>query len=688
MDTGKSFKILVLSGPLKGKEFPLNPGGSILIGRGDEADIKIAYDDYCSRRQAEIRREAEFCFIEDLNSTNGTFLNNFRLSGKDKLRDGDIITLGNTSLAVSVKDVQLESPAKEDGAADLVCGIKAGDSIYSRYEVSRVTEGDAEISCVCYDNINRMPCILKTLQRKYLASVQNQSSFEKEALIWVGLGRHPYIAGAYALIRIEEYPFIVVDYVPSDEGGRNTLNDYMPSLDLSGILKYSIEFCYGMEHAYVKGLKGHGDIKPANILIAADKTVKITGFGKARFLQEMEFNEISPENEGSQLSVFKGANGTVCGTLPYMAPEQFDGNIDQISDIYSFGVILYQMISSGELPFTGSGRNNYERLHKEKGVPYSSSPLSPVIAKCLEKDPAKRYADFAAVRAELEALFLKETGEKSLPLEGKKLEASEVLNKGVALYSLGRHESALACYDKAISIDPRQADAYYNRGNVYHEKGEIEKAVSDYSKAIELNPVYIRAYYNRAVFYQGRDNLVQAIFDYNKVISIDPRQADAYYNRGRAYYTRGDLKQSVSDFSKAIEINPDYLSAYYNRGKAYYDKEELDPAISDFSRVIETDPRQADAYYNRGNAYYDKGELNLAVSDFSKAIELNPKYAESYNNRGIAYHKKGELDQAISDYSKAIELNPKYAESYNNRGIAYHKKGELDQAISDYSKAI
>ena len=95
----------------------------------------------------------------------------------------------------------------------LVNKIKVGDSIYGRYEVYHILETGMGITYVCYDNINRAPYLLKTLHRKYLTSQQNQAFFEKEALIWAGLGKFPYIVSAYIVIRIQDYPFIILDYL-------------------------------------------------------------------------------------------------------------------------------------------------------------------------------------------------------------------------------------------------------------------------------------------------------------------------------------------------------------------------------------------------------------------------------------------------------------------------------------------
>ncbi len=98
----KSIHILVISGPLKGHKFYVRSDCPILIGRGKNATIKITYDKFCSRRHALIYWDKNACFIEDLNSTNGTFVNDVHIYGRNELKNSDTIGLGDTKLAVSI----------------------------------------------------------------------------------------------------------------------------------------------------------------------------------------------------------------------------------------------------------------------------------------------------------------------------------------------------------------------------------------------------------------------------------------------------------------------------------------------------------------------------------------------------------------------------------------------------------
>lgn len=102
--------VLVVSGPLKGHKYFVKSDSKILIGRSEEANIRIGYDDFCSRKHALLYWEGNVCFVEDLDSTNGTFLNDKPIQGKHELKKGDVIALGDTELLVGIEDYPKNQP--------------------------------------------------------------------------------------------------------------------------------------------------------------------------------------------------------------------------------------------------------------------------------------------------------------------------------------------------------------------------------------------------------------------------------------------------------------------------------------------------------------------------------------------------------------------------------------------------
>lgn len=111
----KTVYVLVKSGPIEGHKYAVKTAAPILIGRSEEADIHIGYDQYCSRRHAKVYWSNDKCYIQDLESTNGTYVNGKKLTGSIELSNNDAISLGNTELIVVVSESsQKEKPKQND----------------------------------------------------------------------------------------------------------------------------------------------------------------------------------------------------------------------------------------------------------------------------------------------------------------------------------------------------------------------------------------------------------------------------------------------------------------------------------------------------------------------------------------------------------------------------------------------
>jgi len=391
---------------------------------------------------------------------------------------------------------------------------RAGDKIGGFFEVQQIFGGEGKsgmgIVYICFVPKLGMTVALKTFQDKYILSKSNQELFRREALIWsTELGDHPCVVSSYGATVAEDRFFILLEYIAPDNEGKNTLTHYLEGLTFSDILIFSVQFCYGMEYIYSRGIDCHRDIKPDNIMITADKTVKITDFGLAKAFQEIQLKEeVVSSSEKTGLSIFQTKDGKrVCGTLQYMSPEQFDGYVDRRSDIYSFGVTLYQMVTGGRFPFAGSTPQEYEELHKYKKVPAVSSPLFSVIQKCLEKNPDKRYQDFASIREELEKLFKELTGKKlvikieekpsenvnssQFNFEGVDFEidgkSSELANKANNLLMFGKFKEAFNLCEEATKQNPKDILAWTTGGYALYILERYDEALIYVEKALRLN---------------------------------------------------------------------------------------------------------------------------------------------------------------------------------------------------------
>jgi len=447
-----------------------------------------------------------------------------------------------------------------------------GDKIAGRYEIYQILGGPGKsgmgIVYVCYDHQIKIPCALKTFQEQYLLFEETKEFFRREALVWIELATYPYVVRSYLVNELESRLFIILEYIPPDHQGRNTLTHYLDSLTLSETLKFSIQFCYGMEYAYSKGIDAHRDIKPDNIMVTPDKTVKITDFGLAKAFQAIQLTgEAISTKQNSSLSVFQNKGKQICGTLPYMAPEQFDGYADKRSDIYALGMVLYQMAANSVLPpFIACTQEEYEQLHRKQIVPAIDSPLFPLIQKCLEKDPEKRYQDFSFIREELNSLLLKETGESLIPPSAKKLEFHELTMKGCSLSNLGKYEEAISYFDKVILSNPEYAEVWINKGVALGKMGKHHDEVSCYDKALELKTEDAIVWYDKALALDSLGRYEESLLCYEESIKLNPKHTSSWCGKGVILTLLGRYQEAARCYDEALKLNPRDFVSLTNKG--------------------------------------------------------------------------------------------------------------------------
>jgi serine/threonine protein kinase len=355
---------------------------------------------------------------------------------------------------------------------------------------------------------------------RFAANPELAWRFEKEALAWIRLGAHPYVVQAKYVETVRHKPFLFLEYVP----GGNLL-ERLPLHDLESVWHLAIDFCDGMIHAARSGITAHRDIKPENCLLHGH-TLKISDFGLAKSFDDLavapdlpfvlrasdaEDPTCPPQEEGTvdhcpqlgSMSMIVTRTGVAAGTPRYMAPEQFDDvkRVDVKADIYSFGVMLFQMIT-GRLPFSGRSLSEYRYLHQrvpppkvrmeEPACPISLNQhaddyeyagvdldrhgfprrMSDIVARCLAKDPTRRFEDFQKVREALgyakpDDWFQTSYSYTLVPLASpRQLTEDELLLLGLSYLQLGRKSLALEAFDRLIQHNPRNWRGHLEKGKL------------------------------------------------------------------------------------------------------------------------------------------------------------------------------------------------------------------------------
>ncbi len=231
---------------------------------------------------------------------------------------------------------------------------------------------------------------LKVLPETFAADKDRLRRFEQEARAASALN-HPNILTVYEFGFETDIHFLATELIEGE-----TLREIMSSgeLSLSETLNIAEQTAFALSAAHAAGIV-HRDLKPENIMIRHDGIVKVLDFGLAKLIEK---KEVLLDNEAATRALVQTKAGVVMGTVGYMSPEQAKGkDTDERTDIWSLGVVLYEMICS-EMPFTGETANDViASILKSEPVPVSHyvsdapKELERIIGKTLRKNREERY---------------------------------------------------------------------------------------------------------------------------------------------------------------------------------------------------------------------------------------------------------------------------------------------------------
>lgn len=259
-------------------------------------------------------------------------------------------------------------------------------------------------------------------------------------------------------------------------------------------------------------------------------------------------------------------------------------------------------------------------------------------------------------------------------MDGKQSEALDYFNRSLALVpdaiiygeratlkaDMKDIKGAIADYDQAIALKPRQKDLatlYGNRGSLKQQLADYAGAIPDYDQAIALKPADLEILYgNRGLVKHQLGDLDGAIADYDQVIRLNPDEALAYNNRGYAKITKGDLAGAIADYSKAIALESDVIKFRDNLVNVKRDIGDLLGAIAEYDKIVSLEPELPLHYFKRGNLKLLRSDYNGAISDYDKVIELRPKSWGGSLQRGTARQVMGDLEAAFADYDQAVSV--------------------------------
>ena len=503
---------------------------------------------------------------------------------------------------------------------------------------------------------------------------------------------HPNICAIYEVGEEDSHSFIVLQYIEGETLAAR-LKRHLP--DVREALAIATQVADALNEAHGRGII-HRDIKPENIMLTTRNQVKVLDFGLAKMVRD---SSVMGADTASMLSI----PGMVMGTVPYMSPEQVRGEeLDCRSDIFSFGTVLYELLS-GRRPFEAkSSAEVISAILTTEPPPISRSSLGhsgsgeeQLIRKCLEKDAALRYQTMSDLIPDLQQIRREyETGQvtprsgtttvKPKAITGDKGGRFRVSRLGLVLTSLALVLAAAGVWFFSIrslkrtpaaavmSSNPVAYDAYMRgRVNVGSENPDNNNAaIKLFEQSVAADPNFAAAYaelaraYTIKARYSGTAAEKQKLYedaevDVEKALAIDPNLAEGHFARGLILWTpykRFPHEQAIQSYRRAIELNPNFDEAHHQLGFIYLHIGLLDKAQQEIEKALAINP---------GNtlARYRLGVINMCRAKYEEAFQIFNSTPRDMNPSLLAFYTSNALFR-LGRNEEASEIIEKFFKDY------------------------
>jgi len=219
------------------------------------------------------------------------------------------------------------------------------------------------------------------------------------------------------------------------------------------------------------------------------------------------------------------------------------------------------------------------------------------------------------------------------------------------LYYLGDNQEAIACYDKAIEINPYYADAFYNKGMALSATSKFTEAITSFDKAIEINPYYADAFYNKGMALSATSKFTEAIFSYEKTLEIDSDNVKALNGKSwilaNQFPTR--INEALETIKRALGIDPTDIDILYTYGFIMEHLGSYKESVSIYNHILKQDPLIPEVWYRCfvSKTKSNDDELPDSVFYLNQAIDLNPDYAVMSKTEGQKKISRNEAHYSI-----------------------------------------
>lgn len=584
----------------------------------------------------------------------------------------------------------------------------------SHYNIlDKLGEGGMGVVYKADDTDLKRTVALKFLSPQALAGEEDAARFVHEAQAAAALN-HPNICTVYEIGKYEGKPFIAMECI---EG--QSLKDVISSgpVGIDEAVDIATQIATALQKAHDKDVV-HRDIKPGNVMVTPEGQIKIMDFGLAKSSEHTRITK----------------TGSTVGTVAYMSPEQTRGDdVDHRTDIWSLGVILYEMIT-GQVPFRGEFEQAvlYSILNEE---PEPASDLRihvpdglvRIIDKALEKKAEERYQDAGDMLVDLNRL---REGEGGSDVDGgskRRTKGRNIVLAGIGLATIAavvllspyfappgiiaRLKGGSTQDAPAIAPGEQRDESFVVVVAPFWGQSEEAKAEAEVMRALVERRLLAELGDEENVRILGED-LTEAPRSHNEARTLG-RELDANVVLwGEVFVLREeveiqpymtlvglDWRQQRNRAASALQANlQDQNQLDMRKAKAeelgnmalvvaaiYYEDNDTDKALSVLRSIS---PPTSESLRWQGNVYSQRDEYEEAIRLFNEALELDPNDAWAHAGIGNVYRWQGEFETAIKKYKIACDLAPELAYPRFMLGTAYDGQGDLDAARTEYEKSI
>jgi serine/threonine-protein kinase len=566
-------------------------------------------------------------------------------------------------------------------------------------------------------------------------SPDRQARFIQEARAASSLN-HPNIITIYEIVTTGDRDCIVMEFVRGQTLADVISHGKMPLVDC---MKVSMQIADALAAAHSIGIV-HRDLKPANVMVTPEGLAKVLDFGLAKLAQGDAALDFGGSDSDVTMSIHLSGNGrprtaegAIIGTVAYMSPEQAEGRrVDGRSDIFSFGSVLYEMLT-GERAFSGGSgletlagvlRDQPRELYKA-GVE-APPEVQEVITRCHRKDPDQRYQSMADVKNALEQIyFASRAGGMSLasgvwrkPAAAKATPSIAVLpfsnlspDKDNEYFADGLAEeiiNALARIENLRVTARTSAFAFRGAEQDVRKIGEtlnvanvLEGSVRKSGNRVRISVQLIGVMDGNNLWSERFDREMTDVFEIQDEIS----QAIVAKLKVRLTSQSGSgidaaatpVAPPVKRFTENLEAYNLYLKGRYELYKMT--REGLDASCALFEEAIRLDPNYALAHDGLAYCWYSRGFMGFvapkeampkAKASIRRALELDESVAEAHATLGVILALYDwDWPAAERELKRSIELNGASPVARDVYAFYYLRPaGRIDEAVAEVQNAL